>query len=356
MDVDSGSPSARRRKPAVMADVAKLAEVSHQTVSRVINGSPHVRPETRERVLAAMAKLEYRPNTMARALATGRSRTLGVVGFDTTLYGPATALFGLNHAAPGGGYSIRTVSMRTLDRSSILEAVERLRVQGVEGILAIAPQTDSAHAVLQLPDDLPVVAVQAGPEGGIPLVSGDSEAGAVEATEHLLKLGHSTVWHIAGPENWFEARQRVAGWQRALRAAGIEPPAALYGDWSPQSGYELGARLAANPDVTAVFAANDHMALGLLRALHEAGRSVPGDVSIVGFDDVPEAAFFTPPLTTMRQDFAELGRRSFHLLLDEIARDDRTATRLSVKPELVVRASTTLCARVTATSGVHGHI
>ena len=229
-----------------MADVAKLANVSHQTVSRVINGSTQVRPETRERVLAAMQKLEYRPNTMARALATGRSRTLGVVGFDTTLYGPATALFGINHAAHEEGYFISTVSMRTLDRDSILEAVERLRVQGVEGILVIAPQTDAAHAVLQLPDHLPVVAVQAGPDGGIPLVSGDPEAGAFEATEHLLQLGHGTVWHIAGPANWFEARQRVAGWQRALRAAGVEPPPALYGDWSPQSGYELGRRLAAD--------------------------------------------------------------------------------------------------------------
>src|SRR5262245_37074662 len=341
MDGENGIQTPKRRRPAVMADVAKLAEVSHQTVSRVINGSPQVRPETRERVLAAMAKLEYRPNTMARALATGRSRTLGVVGFDTTPHGPARAPFRIKPAAHEEGYFISTVSMRTLDRSSILEAVERLRVQGVEGILAIAPQTDSAHAVLQLPDDLPVVAVQAGPEGGIPLVSGDSEAGAVEATEHLLKLGHDTVWHIAGPENWIEARQRVTGWERALRAAGIEPPGALYGDWSPQSGYELGRELAANPDVTAVFAANDHMALGLLRALSEVGRSVPGDVCIVGFDDVPEAAFFTPPLTTMRQDFAEVGRRSFHLLLDELALETRTATKLVVEPELIVRASTT---------------
>jgi len=287
-----------------------------------------------------MRKLEYRPNTMARALATGRSRTLGVVGFDTTLYGPATALFGINHAAHAEDYFISTVSMRTLNRTSILDAVERLRVQGVEGILVIAPFVEAAHAVLQLPDDLPVVAVQAGPEGAVPLVSGDSEAGAFVATEHLLGLGHRTVWHIAGPENWFDATQRIAGWTRALRAAGIEPPPVLHGDWSPSSGYELGKRLAADPQVTAVFAANDHLALGMLRALNEAGRPVPDEVCVVGFDDVPEAAYFTPPLTTMRQDFAEVGRRSFRLLLDEIAREGRTATRLTVPPELIVRAST----------------
>jgi DNA-binding LacI/PurR family transcriptional regulator len=341
MDTENGTQATRKRRPAVMADVAKLAEVSHQTVSRVINGSPQVRPATRERVLAAMQKLGYRPNTMARALATGRSRTLGVVGFDTTLYGPATALFGINQAAHEEGYFISTVSMRTLDRSSILEAVERLRVQGVEGVLVIAPQTESAQAVLQLPNDLPVVALQTGPEAGISFVSGDSESGAIQATQHLLQLGHETVWHIAGPESWFEARQRVAGWERALRAVGLEPPPALRGDWSPHSGYELGKQLAADASVTAVFAANDHMALGLLRALSEAGRSVPGEVCVVGFDDVPEAAYFTPPLTTVRQDFAELGRQSFHLLLKEIERDTRSATRLTVKPELIVRASTT---------------
>ena len=148
--------------------------------------------------------------------------------------------------------------------------------------------------------------------------------GAVAATEHLLGLGHGTVWHIAGPENWFEARQRVAGWEQALRAAGIEPPPALYGDWSPQSGYELGKELAADPDVTAVFAANDHMALGLL-ARAERGRPRPFRTMSASSASTtcPRPRYFTPPLTTMRQDFAELGRQSFHLLLDEIERGRR---------------------------------
>ncbi len=308
----------------------------------MINGSAQVRPETRDRVLAAMRKLEYRPNTMARALATGRSRTLGVVGFDTTLYGPATALFGINHAAHEEGYFISTVSMRTLDRASILEAVERLRVQGVEGILVIAPQTDAAHACSSCRTDLPVVAVQAGPRRGIPLVSGDPGPARSRRPSICLQLGHGTVWHIAGPENWFEARQRVAGWERSAARGRDRAAAGARRRLEPASGYELGKRLAADPDVTAVFAANDHMALGLLRALREAGASVPGDVCVVGFDDVPEAAFFTPPLTTMRQDFAELGRQSFHLLLDEIERETRTSTRLTVAPELIVRASTTV--------------
>ncbi len=331
-----------RRKPAVMADVAKLAGFSHQTVSRVINGSAQVRPDTREAILEAMRLLDYRPNSMARALATGRSRTLGVVGLDTTLHGPASTLFGIHRAAHEAGYFISTVSLQTLDRASVLEAFERLRIQGVEGILVIAPRTEAAHAVLQLPDDVPIVAVEGGPEAGVPLVAVDQIAGAAAVTRHLLDLGHRNVRHIAGPDDWFEARQRIVGWERTLRAAGIEPPEPLVGDWSPASGYDLGARLAADMDVTAVFVANDQMALGLLRALHEAGRSVPGDVAVAGFDDVPEAAYFTPPLTTVRQDFLEVGRLSFHLLLDEIESGTRSSSRVTVAPELVVRASTTV--------------
>jgi DNA-binding LacI/PurR family transcriptional regulator len=323
-----------------MADVARLAGYSHQTVSRVINGSDQVRPDTREAILEAMRLLDYRPNSLARALATGRSQTLGVVGIDTTLHGPASTLFGIHRAAHEAGYFISTVSLETLDRSSVLEAFERLRVQGVEGILVIAPQNEAAHAVLQLPEDVPIVAVEGGPESGVPLVAVDQVAGAVAVTRHLLERGHPNVWHIGGPENWFEAQQRVVGWENTLRAAGIEPPDRLTGDWSPASGYALGKELAANDDVTAVFVANDQMALGLLRALHEAGRSVPGDVAVAGFDDVPEAAYFTPPLTTVRQDFLEVGRLSFHLLLEEIESGTRTTSRVTVAPELIVRAST----------------
>jgi len=202
---------------------------------------------------------------VARALATGKSKTLGVVSFDTTLYGPASTLFGIHRAAHEEGYFISTASLRTLDRESFLGAVERLRGQGVEGILVIAPQTDAAHSVLHLPDDLAVVAVEAGPDRGIPVVAVDQVAGAVEATRHLLELGHRTVWHVAGPEDWLEAQQRITGWRQVLQAAAAELPPIQIGDWSPRSGYEIGQRLALDRDVTAVFVANDQMALGLLR-------------------------------------------------------------------------------------------
>ncbi len=329
-----------RRRVSVMADVARLAGVSQQTVSRVLNDSTHVRPQTRARVLEAVRLLDYRPNPLARALVTGRSRSLGVVSLETTLFGPASTLFGIERAAHEAGYGISIVSVVTLNRDSVLSAVERLRRQAVDGILVIAPQREAVHGIQQLPPDVPLVSVEAGPDEGVAVVHVDQFLGAELATRHLLELGHRTVWHIAGPPDFIEARQRIAAWRATLEAAGARVPPVLLGDWSARAGYELGARLAADPEVTAVFAANDPMALGLLRVLHEAGRRVPDDVSLVGFDDVPEASYFAPPLTTVRQDFMELGRRSFSLLLEEIERGMRSSTHVRVAPELVVREST----------------
>jgi DNA-binding LacI/PurR family transcriptional regulator len=343
MSIDSMSSLANkgvRPRAVVMADVAKLAGVSLQTVSRVINDSPHVRAATRKRVEDAMRKLEYRPNSVARALVTGRSKTLGVVSFDTTLFGPASTLFGIERAAHDAGYFVSIVSMRSLTRSSVLSAVERLRAQGVDGILVIAPQESATQALLHLPEDVPVVAAEAGPDESVPLVAVDQVEGARLATAHLLDLGHRTVWHISGPLDWLEAQHRVNGWRSTLEAAGAAPPPVLVGDWSAHAGHELGRELAANRDVTAVFVANDQMALGVLRSLHEAGRRIPGNISIVGFDDIPEAGYFTPPLTTVRQNFNEMGRRSLLLLLEQIESGVRTPTRETVAPELVVRAST----------------
>jgi DNA-binding LacI/PurR family transcriptional regulator len=330
----------RRRRSTVMADVARAAGVSHQTVSRVINGADHVRPETKERVLRAMRELDYRPNSVARALVTGRSHTLGVVSFDTTLHGPASTLFGIERAAHAQGYFVSIVSVTSLDRASVLGAVERLRIQGVDGILLVTPQDAAADAQMHVPPDSPMVAVEAAPDVDVPVVTVDQFKGALQATRHLLERGHRTVWHIAGPSDWLEARQRVDGWMAALTEAGADAPPVLAGDWSARSGYELGKRLMTVRDVTAVFAANDQMALGLLRAVYETGRQVPRDLSIVGFDDIPEAQYFTPPLTTVRQDFNEMGRQSLLLLLDQITATTRQSERVVVEPELRIREST----------------
>jgi DNA-binding LacI/PurR family transcriptional regulator len=339
-DAVSGTPRRPRRTP-VMSDVAQLAGVSHQTVSRVINGSPQVRAGTRQRVLAAMQELGYRPNAVARALVTGRSQTLGVVSFDTTLYGPASTLYGIERAAHEAGYFIVVASLKVLNRASVLDGVDRLRRQGVDGILVIAPQQDAVEALLHVPRDIPLLAVVAGPDG-LPVVGVDQVTGAARATRHLIDLGHRAVWHLAGPSDFVEAQERVAGWRLATDAAGLDPPPPLFGDWSARSGYDLGRRLATDPEVTAIFVANDQMALGVLRAMHEAGRNVPDQVSVVGFDDVPEAPYFIPPLTTVRQDFDEMGSLGVRLLLRIMGAPARAtvANGSRVQPELVVRAST----------------
>jgi DNA-binding LacI/PurR family transcriptional regulator len=336
----SGGARGSRRRTAVMADVAKLAGVSHQTVSRVVNGSAHVRPETRQRVLAAMGQLDYRPNPAARALVTGRSRTLGVVSFDTTLHGPASTLFAIEQAAHAAGYFITIVSLMVLDRASVLSAVDRLRVQGVDGVLVITPQEGAADALVNLPTDVPVVAVEAGRPNSVPLVAVDQFAGAVSATQLLLDLGHRTAWHVAGPRDFLEAQQREDGWRSTLEAAGADVPPILVGDWSPRSGYRVGQQLSEDPDVTAIFVANDQMALGVLRALHERGREIPREISVVGFDDIPEAQYFTPPLTTVRQDFGEVGRSSLRMLLALMQNSGQPPQRVTIAPELVVRRST----------------
>ena len=336
----SKRPANRRTRPAVLADVARLAGVSYQTVWRVQHESPNVHAATRARVQAAIRKLGYRPNSLAQALATGRSRTLGVVSFDTTLYGPASTLLAIEQAAHDEGYAVTIASLRSLDRATVLDAVQRLRDQGADGIVVIAPQRSAADALRHLPSDGPLVAVEAGPDDSVPVVAVDQYAGAVAATQHLLDLGHRTVWHVAGPADWPEAIERVRGWRATLAAAGIRPPALLRGDWSARAGYELGRRLAEDPKVTAVFVGNDQMALGFLRRLHEAGRSAPGDISVVGFDDIPEAAYFTPPLTTVRQDFAEVGRRCLHVLLGQLEQASRSPARVVVPATLVVREST----------------
>ncbi|MEU8271395.1 LacI family DNA-binding transcriptional regulator [Sphaerisporangium sp. NPDC049002] len=325
-----------------MADVAKAAGVSHQTVSRVLNDHPNVRAETRTRVLEAIDRLGYRRNLVARALVTRHSRTLGVVGFNTTLYGPASTVDGIEQAARAAGYFVSIVSLRTIDTAGMRDAIDYLADQGVDGIVVVAPQRSAARAFESLPRGMPAVAVEGQHEGEVPVVSVDQVGGARLATEHLLGLGHETVWHVSGPSDWLEAEGRTEGWRAALESAGRTVPETLTGDWSPRSGYLAGRRLLAMAgQVTAVFVANDQMALGVLRALTEEGVKVPEQISIVGFDDIPEAEFFLPPLTTIRQDFGAVGRNSIEVLLRQIGRGGECEReRLIVPPRFVARSST----------------
>ncbi len=321
-----------------MADVASRAGVSVMTVSRVLNDFPGVADETRHRVEKAIAALGYQANTAARVLAGGRSRTVGVVAVETEHFGPSHTLFGIEAAARTTGH---TLSFVTLGPSGhdIAATLDQLRASHVEGVIVMAPVRKVVEAVTKVHGDLPLVVVGGDPTIGLPTVTIDQRAGARRATDHLLGLGHRTVHHVRGPEDWIDAASRTRGWTDALRAAGAARPAPLVGDWGPGSGYAAGAQLAADPDVTAVFAANDQTALGVVRALHDAGRRVPHDVSVVGFDDTPESAYFVPALTTIRQDFGEVGRRCVELLRALID-DSETERHVIVPAELVVREST----------------
>lgn len=323
-----------------MRDVARLAGVSHQTVSRVLNDHTNVRPETRDRVLEAMRHLDYQRNTAARALVTRRSQTLGLITIDTTLVGPASMVYGIEQAARDAGYFVSIVSVRSIDRGSVIDAIKRLREQAVEGIIAVAPEDSAVAALSHIPDNLPIVGVGVGQSADVPMVGVDNTAGAAMIVGHLIDLGHRVISHIGGPSTWPEAMERVTGWRYALHSAGIDTPAVVTGDWSARSGYEAGLAIAKDRRITAIFCANDQMALGAISALYQSGRRVPQDVSIVGFDDIPEAAYLYPPLTTVRQDFSAVGRHCFELLIQQINARHRAIERVLLAPKMIMREST----------------
>ena len=323
----------------VMADVARRAGVSHQTVSRVLNGHPNVSPETKAGVLAAIRDLGYRPNMAARTLVTGKANVLGVVSVDTTLYGPASMLYGIERALHPE-YFVAVASLPVFDLSSLTDAVERFAAQAVAGIIVIVPDASAAEALRKLSVRIPLVAVGSGEYAPLPSVAIDNRAGAATATRYLLGLGHRTVYHIGGEDSSLDARERVDGWRMALRGVGAPEPELLRGDWSARSGYEIGREVASSPEVTAVLCGNDQMALGFLRAAAECGRRVPEDISVAGFDDVPEAAYYNPPLTTVRQDFGTLGVRALRVLMDLIDNGGQTGPPEPIPAHLIVRSST----------------
>lgn len=338
-----------------MHDVAKLAGVSHQTVSRVLNKHPNVRTATRERVLAAMRELDYRPNNLARSLVTSRTHRIGVISFDARYYGPGSTLVAIERAAHNRGYGVALASMTGLTAEDDAHAVAMLDAQRVDGLIVIAPHRGAVDTIRRLPAAVPVVALESEFRRGVSVVAIDQRAGGRMATEHLLSLGHRTVWHVAGPDDWNEARLRIAGWRDALTDAGRSAPEPLAGDWTPRSGYQAGLELARRTDVTAVFVANDQMALGVLRAFHEHGITVPGDRSVVGFDDMPEAEFLVPGLTTVRQDFDAVGRKGLARLMTLIEGGTPRRRVTLIEPELVVRASSGRRPRQSSGAGAGGH-
>ncbi|GEL94612.1 LacI family transcriptional regulator [Cellulomonas composti] len=323
---------------ASIGDVARVAGVSPTTVSRVSMGFDNVKPATRRKVLDAMAELGYSPNHAARALRYGSFGTIGVIAHRLARTGESRQVEAVVEAAREAGYTVTLVDVDSPQSDEVDQAVQRLTQQSIDGLVIIRAET-ATPATLALPPGLPVVVSDSRFVGSHPAVGADQVGGARAAVEHLLALGHVTVHHLAGPVDSVPALLRVQGWREALEAAGRPVPEPWTGDWTAGSGYDAG-ELAGGDGVTAVFCANDEMAAGLVRALHERGRQVPGEVSVVGFDDIPLAGYLWPPLTTVRQDFGRIGAELIELLLRQVREHASSDARIVVPAPLVVRAST----------------
>ena len=321
-----------------MYDVAARAGVSHQTVSRVLNGFAGIRPETRDRVETAIADLGYRPNKAARALVTSRTRAIGVLAPATTDFGPTSSLHAIERAVRDAGYH-PLITSTPIEADAVRASLEFLLDQSIEALVVIAPYRVVLDELRDLHGDLPVVALQTGAlQAGASAVGIDQVAGARLAVRHLLELGHRGIQQLAGPDAFIEAAVRRRAVDDELTSHGIPKLPTLTGDWSADSGYSAGVLI--DPAATAVVCGNDQMALGLVHALTDLGRRVPQDVSVVGFDDIPESAHSLPPLTTVHQDFEEVGRRAVHALVARLEGRDADAGSAAVTPELIVRQST----------------
>ncbi len=322
----------------VMADVARLAGVSHQTVSRVINGSPSIRPATKARVEQAIEELGYRPNTAARALVTRRSGIIGIVGTNSGLYGPSSIQRSVQEAARAAGYFSSLVPLSEVTPDGLRDALDHLARQAVEAIVMVVAQEEALAVVHSADAGLPLIVVEGDLSGSGLSVGVDQIEGARQATRHLIDLGHRAIDHVSGPMGWTEAKGRCTGYEQAMVGAGLEPRARWQGDWTAARGYEIGLKIAQEATATAVFVANDQMAIGVLHAFAQRGIAVPAEVSVVGFDDIPEAAYLNPALTTVRQDFQAIGQRAIDLVTATL--DGSTKDVPLLPPELIVRDST----------------
>ncbi|MDQ1126068.1 transcriptional regulator, LacI family [Microbacterium sp. LKL04] len=328
----------RGAKSANIFDVARLAGVSHQTVSRVLNDLPNVRPATRARVEQAMAQLRYSPSPAARALVTKRTRTIGLITPGTADFGPTSVAMHFNVAARVERYSVDSVTAADTDAASIRSVVEGLLRQRVDAIVIVVNDLGVLEVVRGLDLGVPMVAAAATQRRNRQLVSIDQYRGARSAVRHLAERGHRRILHIAGPARNPDAVERIRGWRDELGAHQLAVVEPIHGDWTAASGAEIGRGLDLEPG-DAVFAGNDHMAIGLLSALRGRGLRVPDDVAVVGFDDVPEAAYLSPPLTTVRQDFRALGELMMQKVLLAVEEPDALTEDTPLPTHLIVRES-----------------
>jgi DNA-binding LacI/PurR family transcriptional regulator len=324
-----------------MMDVAKQAGVSYQTVSRVINDHPYVSHEVRQRVKAAIDALGYRPSKAATKLASKSSKIIATVLYGSWLPGTAEIALNVELAAKTSGFDVILINI-TEPRKQLIEALDNVKAWAVDGLILLVPVQGLSYDEIQaICEDTPFVFIDAHQAADVPSVVIDEAYGTRELVEHLIHLGHSRFGEISGPLDWLNAQVRHRACVETIAEHGIAPPLHVEANWTVSGGYRAAKRLLAEQrDLTAIIAANDSMALGTLRALHEAGLAVPDDVSVVGFDDIPEAAYFTPPLTTVRRNLIQLGMTGFEYLMQRM--DDLSAApqQQIILPRVMFRAST----------------
>jgi len=330
-------------------DVAKACDVSIQTVSRVLNNRSDVSMKTREKIQTVIDRMGYQPSILARGMRR-QSDTLGVIISGLHHKGVATTLNGVARASEERGYTLILKEAASLDSEDVLPFIRSLMAHQVRGIICAAPQVGTNWTGLQqnLPAKTPPLVFLKGNPLAAPItISIDNYAAGYKITRHMIEQGYTHIAHISGPSDWWEAQERLRGWRQALSEAGLPLPgsALVEGDWTPASGSAGFARLcAAYPEMDAVFAANDQMALGAMQAAWQQGVNVPGELGVAGMDDISESAFFMPPLTTVRQNFHQLGDLAVRKLLrlagmavvDDAVADDT----IIIQPELIVRRST----------------
>lgn len=337
-DLVGHQPAPAAKRPPTIYDVAKLAGVSHQTVSRYLKGGERIRPDMRERVMRALKLLDYKPNSAARALATNRSHRIGALTHDFHQVGPSKVLLAASAAARAAGYLLDVVDLDPSDSTAIRDALALLTAQDCAGVLALAATDEMVTAFEHMDLGLPVF-IAAEPDDAVTSGTHPYAQGLPALIAHLAELGHAHFVHVAGPPTYSSARNRRLAYEAAVHRLGLRSLGTVHGDWTAASGYAVGRDIPVEDGVTAVIAANDQMALGVMRALFERGLRVPDDVSVTGMDDIPESAYFFPPLTTLRLDFASAGQHAFQRMLTCIDGVERAPVRLR-PAELVVRAST----------------
>ena len=343
--------SSSGKKRVTIKDVAQSAGVSTQTVSRVMNNFSYVSGETRQRVEAVVEKLGYHPSTRARSLSQQRSYTLGIVTFDLKYIGPSRTLKGIADKADELGYMLLMKELDNFDANRIDNAIDSLLARQVDGILWAVPEIGENHAwvderMVKIP--VPVLFIAMRPRNGIPSVATDNFQGAALAIQHLLDCGRKKIGHISGPLGWWEADERKRGWQETLKAAGVDTSEkrCAEGNWSPVSGEQAFTQLLESfPDMDAVFVANDQMALSVLREAWHRGINIPEQLAVIGFDNIPESAYFYPSLTTISQDLQLLGGQAVQNTVEMIQARQRNQPILTqssfIQPTLVVRESST---------------